>query len=104
MPMVAVSDGTWLSCSLRAGRADDLRFDPVETYAYYYAHLGRYAPGLPKGHQLKRGDRRPHLLAGRTGNASSNVPHLHFAIFLLGPEKQWWKGTPVNPYPLFVRR
>jgi murein DD-endopeptidase MepM/ murein hydrolase activator NlpD len=39
---------------------------------------------------------------GSTGNASPSTPHLHFAIFELGPEKQWWKGTAVNPYPALV--
>jgi murein DD-endopeptidase MepM/ murein hydrolase activator NlpD len=37
---------------------------------------------------------------GTTGNADPNAPHLHFAVFELTPEKQWWKGTPVNPYPM----
>ena len=32
------------------------------------------------------------------GNADPGTPHLHFAIFELGPEKQWWKGKAVNPY------
>jgi len=39
---------------------------------------------------------------GTTGNAPSNTPHLHLAIFKLGPEKRWWQGTPVNPYPVLV--
>ena len=34
---------------------------------------------------------------GSTGNAAT--PHLHFAIFRLGPEKQWWKGEALDPYP-----
>jgi murein DD-endopeptidase MepM/ murein hydrolase activator NlpD len=38
---------------------------------------------------------------GSTGNAGEASPHLHFAIFRLGPEKRWWKGTPINPFPLF---
>ena len=25
------------------------------------------------------------------------APHLHFAIFRLTPEHQWWKGEPINP-------
>jgi murein DD-endopeptidase MepM/ murein hydrolase activator NlpD len=29
-----------------------------------------------------------------------DAPHLHFAIFKLGPEKKWWQGTPVNPFPV----
>jgi murein DD-endopeptidase MepM/ murein hydrolase activator NlpD len=39
---------------------------------------------------------------GSTGNADARAPHLHFAIFELGPEKQWWKGNPVDPYPDLV--
>jgi murein DD-endopeptidase MepM/ murein hydrolase activator NlpD len=47
---------------------------------------------------LKRGD--PIGAVGTTGNARDDSPHLHFAIFKLGPEKRWWKGSPVNPLPL----
>jgi peptidoglycan LD-endopeptidase LytH len=39
---------------------------------------------------------------GSTGNADPSAPHLHFAIFELGPEKQWWKGRAVDPYPGLV--
>jgi hypothetical protein len=28
---------------------------------------------------------------------------LHFAIFKLGPEKHWWQGTAINPYPLLIK-
>jgi murein DD-endopeptidase MepM/ murein hydrolase activator NlpD len=40
---------------------------------------------------------------GSTGNASPDAPHLHFTIFELGPEKHWWKGTAINPYPALMR-
>jgi len=73
-------------------------FDPSEKYAYYYAHLDRYADGLQEGATVKRGD--PLGYVGVTGNSDPNAPHLHFAVFELTPEKQWWKGTPVNPFPL----
>jgi len=39
---------------------------------------------------------------GTTGNAPPGTPHLHFTIFRLGPEKRWWEGVPVNPYPLWA--
>jgi murein DD-endopeptidase MepM/ murein hydrolase activator NlpD len=39
---------------------------------------------------------------GTTGNAPPDTPHLHLAIFKLGPEKLWWKGTPVNPFPILI--
>lgn len=74
------------------------QFDPAEKYAYYYAHLDRYADGIKEGMQVKRGDLIGYV--GATGNADPNAPHLHFAVFALTPEKQWWKGTPVNPYPM----
>jgi murein DD-endopeptidase MepM/ murein hydrolase activator NlpD len=35
---------------------------------------------------------------GSSGNASPDAPHLHFAIFKLGPERRWWEGTPIDPY------
>jgi murein DD-endopeptidase MepM/ murein hydrolase activator NlpD len=74
------------------------QFDPSEQHAYYYAHLDRYAEGIKEGMQLKRGDLLGYV--GATGNADPNAPHLHFAVVALTPEKQWWKGTPVNPYPM----
>ncbi|MDN4055938.1 M23 family metallopeptidase [Massilia sp. YIM B02763] len=76
------------------------QFDPTEKYAYYYAHLDRYAEGLQEGATVKRGDLIGYV--GTTGNAAPDTPHLHFAVFELTPEKQWWKGTPVNPYPLLA--
>ncbi|GAB3400004.1 peptidoglycan DD-metalloendopeptidase family protein [Massilia agilis] len=77
------------------------QFDPEEKYAYYYAHLDRYAEGLKEGMTLKRGDLVGYV--GSTGNADAKAPHLHFALIELTPEKQWWKGTPVDPYPLLER-
>ncbi len=73
------------------------QFDPQSRLAYYYAHLDRYADGLKEGMELKRGDLIGYV--GSSGNASPEAPHLHFAVFVLGPERQWWKGEPVNPYP-----
>ena len=76
-------------------------FDPTRTYAYYYAHLDHYAAGVAEGNVVKRGDLIAYV--GSTGNASADAPHLHFAIFVLGPEKQWWKGTAIDPYPLLTK-
>ena len=74
-------------------------FDRSESFAYYYAHLDRYAPGLKEHQEVHRGDLIGYV--GSTGNASEDAPHLHFAIFKLGPERQWWKGDPINPFPVF---
>jgi murein DD-endopeptidase MepM/ murein hydrolase activator NlpD len=100
-PVLAASDGkvAKLFTSVRGGLTI-YEFDPAGTYCYYYAHLDRYAPGLAEGQLLKRGDVIGYV--GSTGDASPEAPHLHFAIFLLGPEKQWWKGTPINPYPILA--
>jgi peptidoglycan LD-endopeptidase LytH len=80
----------------KAGGLTIYEFDPTETFTYYYAHLDRYEDGLREGQVVKRGDVIGYV--GSTGNASEEAPHLHFAIFRLGPEKRWWKGEPINPY------
>ncbi len=80
----------------KAGGLTIYEFDPTQTFAYYYAHLDRYESGLQEGQMVKRGDVIGYV--GSTGNASPDAPHLHFAIFRLGPEKQWWKGEAINPY------
>jgi murein DD-endopeptidase MepM/ murein hydrolase activator NlpD len=76
------------------------QFEPTEKFAYYYAHLDKYADGVKEGTVLKRGDLVGYV--GVTGNSDPKAPHLHFAVVQLTPEKQWWKGTPVNPYPLMA--
>ena len=83
-----------------AGGITVYQFDPNEKYVYYYAHLDRYAEGLAEGTILKRGDLVGYV--GSTGNAPASAPHLHFTVFLLGPDKRWWKGDAVNPYPYLL--
>jgi murein DD-endopeptidase MepM/ murein hydrolase activator NlpD len=72
-------------------------FDEMGVYCYYYAHLDKYVEGLREGMRVENGDVIGFV--GSTGNADPGTPHLHFAIFELGPEKLWWQGTAVNPYP-----
>jgi murein DD-endopeptidase MepM/ murein hydrolase activator NlpD len=74
------------------------QFNDARDLCYYYAHLDHYATGLKEGTLLRRGDVLGYV--GSTGNASPAGPHLHFAVFRLGPEKQWWKGTAIDPLPL----
>jgi murein DD-endopeptidase MepM/ murein hydrolase activator NlpD len=76
------------------------QFDEIGVYCYYYAHLDRYAEGLREGVRVERGDVIGFV--GSTGNADAHTPHLHFAIFELKPQRQWWKGKAVNPYPGLV--
>lgn len=97
----AVADGKVVKLfNSKPGGLTVYQFDPGANYAFYYAHLDRYAKGLKEGMVLKRGDLVGYV--GNTGNADPATPHLHFTIFELTPEKQWWKGTPVNPYPLLT--
>jgi len=98
-PVVAAADGKLVKLfTSKPGGLTLYQFDPTEKYAYYYAHLDRYATGLEEGRELKRGDVIGYV--GSTGNADADAPHLHFAVFELGAEKKWWEGTAVNPYPL----
>ncbi|MBB3781152.1 murein DD-endopeptidase MepM/ murein hydrolase activator NlpD [Xanthomonas campestris] len=98
-PVIAVADGTVekLFNSERGGLTI-YQFDPAGTYCYYYAHLERYADGLAEKQSIKRGQIIGYV--GSTGNADPAAPHLHFEIHRLGPEKQWWKGEVLNPYPV----
>jgi murein DD-endopeptidase MepM/ murein hydrolase activator NlpD len=97
--VVAIDDGKIVKLfTSKPGGLTLYQFDTTERFAYYYAHLDRYAPGIIEGKFLKRGELLGYV--GSTGNANPDGPHLHFAIFELGPEKHWWQGKPINPYPL----
>jgi murein DD-endopeptidase MepM/ murein hydrolase activator NlpD len=98
-PVLAADDGVIQKLfTSEAGGLTIYQFDRSATYTYYYAHLDAYAEGLREGQPVRRGDVIGYV--GSTGNASPHAPHLHFAIFRLTPERQWWKGEPVNPYPV----
>ncbi len=97
-PVIAADDGQVVKLfrSL-VGGLTVYQFDTDAKFAYYYAHLDGYANGLGEGTTLKRGDLIGYV--GSTGNAAPDAPHLHFAIFRLAPDKKWWKGSAINPYP-----
>ncbi|MEQ7421420.1 M23 family metallopeptidase [Xanthomonas campestris pv. campestris] len=98
-PVLAVADGTVekLFDSKRGGLTV-YQFEPGGRYCYYYAHLQRYADGLAEKQVIKRGQLIGYV--GSTGNADPAAPHLHFEIHRLGPEREWWKGEALNPYPV----
>lgn len=99
-PVLAVEDGVIAKVfnSKGGGGLSLYQFDPTNTYCYYYAHLDRYADGIRDGSRVRRGQVIGYV--GSTGNASPDAPHLHFAIFRLTSERLWWKGEPINPYPV----
>jgi murein DD-endopeptidase MepM/ murein hydrolase activator NlpD len=97
-PVLAVVSGTVRKLFLSNPGGNTLyQFDETGVHCYYYAHLDRYAKGLREGMRVERGD--VIAFVGSTGNADPRTPHLHFAIFELGPGKEWWKGKAINPYP-----
>ena len=102
-PVLAVEDGHVAKLFLsKPGGLTIYHFDDAREFAYYYAHLDRYADGLVEGMPLRKGQVIGYV--GSTGNAAPESPHLHFAIFRLGPERQWWRGTPINPFSIWVPR
>ena len=102
-PVHAVDDGRVAKLfTSKAGGLTLYQFDPSGQFTYYYAHLDRYANRLREGEAVRRGDLIGYV--GSTGNASPDAPHLHFAVFRLGPEREWWKGEPINPFPLLARK
>lgn len=95
--VLAVDDGRLVKLfSSVPGGLTLYQFDLDERFVYYYAHLDRYADGVREGMRLRRGDVIGYV--GSSGNASRAAPHLHFAVFRLGAERQWWKGEAVNPF------
>jgi murein DD-endopeptidase MepM/ murein hydrolase activator NlpD len=96
-PILAVEEGTIARLfASKAGGTTIYQFDPARRYAYYYAHLERYADGLREGDHVRRGQMLGYV--GTSGNAANGAPHLHFAIFRLTERQQWWHGTPIDPY------
>jgi murein DD-endopeptidase MepM/ murein hydrolase activator NlpD len=98
-PVLAVAEGNVVKLfTSKQGGLTVYQFDDSQTWCYYYAHLDHYAPGLKQGMLLRKGDVLGYV--GSTGDASPDAPHLHFAVFKLGPEKNWWQGTAVDPLPM----
>jgi len=100
-PVRAVVSGTIRKLFLsKPGGNTIYQFDAAGAYCYYYAHLDGYARDLREGMRVEPGDVIGFV--GSTGNADSHTPHLHFAIFELGPERLWWKGKAIDPFPGLV--
>jgi murein DD-endopeptidase MepM/ murein hydrolase activator NlpD len=99
-PVLAAVSGTVLKLhNSVAGGLSVYMSDPTSRFVMMYAHLDSYKPGLAAGQTVKKGD----LLGfvGSTGDASPLAPHLHFQITRNDNMKEWWKGTPMNPFLIF---
>lgn len=99
--ILAVADGFVRKIfTSRGGGLTVYQFDPTQSWCFYYAHLDRYAAGLTEGQSVRAGELLGYV--GTTGNAPRNAPHLHLAVMRLDPDRKWWGGTPVDPYPLLA--
>ncbi len=100
-PVVAADDGTILKVGTNALGGNTIwAVDANHRFAYYYAHLDRWASGLRDGQSIQRGDLLGYV--GTTGNAPKDVPHLHFQLLRLTPDKRYSDGPPLNPLPFFI--
>lgn len=100
-PVLSAADGRLLRLlRSEAGGLMVYASDPTSRFVLLYAHLDAYAPSLLEGDALRRG--QPLGTVGSTGNAAADAPHLHFGVLRVGEVAEWWRGTPVNPYPLLA--
>src|SRR5688500_649643 len=100
---MAVVDGTIKKLfTSKAGRLTTSLYDEPQQTSSHYPHLDRNSDGLTEGMKVTRGTVIGYV--GVSGNAPPNTPHLHFSVTRLLPTKEWWKGEPVDPYPLLTAR
>ncbi len=98
-PVLAVDEGVVIKLfQSDKGGITLYQLDPSGKYAYYYAHLSRYAVDMAEGKILKRGDVVGYV--GDTGNAGTGNYHLHFEVTKLTAPRKWYGGIPMNPYYL----
>ena len=65
----------------------------LHTHPYAETFIVRAGTGL-----FTLGDQQVTATEGQILIAPANTPHLHFAVFELGPDRRWWKGRPIDPY------
>jgi len=73
--------------------------DPTSRFVMMYGHLDSFRPGLKDGDKVTQGEIIGFV--GSTGNANPLAPHLHFQITRNDNMREWWKGTPLNPFLVF---
>ena len=102
-PVLAAANGRILrKFSSRDGGNMIYATDATEKFILMYAHLDHYADGLVDGMPVRQGQVIGYV--GTTGNAPPDLPHLHFALARASDIRDWWKGTPINPFPLLAAK
>lgn len=101
-PVLAADDGSVIHVGKnKLGGNVVWTTDPSRKFAFYYAHLDRYAKGLHDGQSISRGEVLGYV--GTTGNAPKDVPHLHFQLLRIVKGVRYSEGPPVNPLPFFTQ-
>ncbi len=101
-PVLAADDGAILHIGTNALGGNVIwTTDPTRRFAFYYAHLQKYAKGLHDGQQISRGDVIGYV--GTSGNAPKDTPHLHFQVVRIVSGKRYSDGPPLNPLPFFTQ-
>jgi len=67
---------------------------------YYYAHMRELAPRMTMGRFVAAGEQIGSV--GNSGNASTTLPHLHFATYLVTSRFYPMRYHPIDPYPLLA--
>lgn len=99
-PAIAAVAGTIVKLhSSAAGGLSIYMKDATSRFMLMYGHLEGYRPGLAEGASVRRGEIIGFV--GSSGNATPSAPHLHFQVMRSDNEKDWWKGTPINPFLLY---
>jgi peptidoglycan LD-endopeptidase LytH len=99
-PVLAAVSGTILQLHNSVpGGLTIYQADATSRFVMMYGHLDSFRPGLVKGQSVRRGEILGFV--GSTGNANPLAPHLHFQLTRNDNLNEWWKGTPLNPFPIF---
>jgi peptidoglycan LD-endopeptidase LytH len=101
-PVLAADDGSIIHIGKNALGGNVIwTADPSRRFAFYYAHLERFAKGLRDGQQISRGEVIGYV--GTSGNAPKNTPHLHFQLLRIVSGTRYSAGPPLNPLPFFTQ-
>lgn len=102
-PVVSATAGKVLKLhNSTAGGLTIYASDQTSRFVLMYGHLESFRPGLKEGSSVQRGEIIGFV--GTSGNANPAGPHLHFQVTRNDNMKEWWKGTPLNPFPAFRPR
>jgi len=98
-PLLAVADGTLFSVGWNDIGGWRLWLRDALGNEFYYAHLSAYSPAAVEGARVKAG--AVIGFVGKTGDAETSIPHLHFEIHPAALLGLGYDGA-VAPYPFLV--